>query len=602
MQRPRQHEIDDLGQNLLRDVFARLGWVVREIPTDYGLDFEIEIFNSGKSTGAIFKVQLKSSESTRYSSDGQFISQPLDVRSANYLCRELRLPVVLVHADVVAKRIFWTAPQLETQLVEKLVAQRTGTTITVRVPVANELPIALNPLLQAVGAVATLLASRRVAEAPIQNFLSSIDTRIDKDGLSQVLKDKSDALRLSKADELFRARRYQDARERVLSVIQDTAASIESKFWAWWSLERIEHTAMLKAGVPLADIHNWHGRVAREMQLLTGKGPAYLKFYALIARKAAELGILAYRELGLLTNWKVHEKEGDPLWRLHLHFERAANLRRTGGKYEQCLRLAGYARNSTHRWALPQALLHIVNAAAIFIARLNAESLRETAERCRESAFQICRLAAWIAGAHGNYEDLGLAALSAMMLTRNPESEEVRWARDTISTIPAEASRVDAEQRFERNLRRYRGEKLEGDIRVTPQQAYESMAAALGIDLSDPNDRIARLVRIGIADYDPTRVLRNCEHLFISLGPHGLIADRLRLPSAGSKLIHCVPHQQTIQSLTLDGAYESFKRQYCDQCPDASPRPPGWQWSEQWQQEENKRHEAYMKRFGWSDE
>jgi len=41
----------------------------------------------------------------------------------------------------------------------------------------------------------------------------------------------------------------------------------------------------------------------------------------------------------------------------------------------------------------------------------------------------------------------------------------------------------------------------------TYEQIYQNMASALGIDLADPNDDVARLVQIGIADLDPSRVL-----------------------------------------------------------------------------------------------
>jgi len=70
MRRPVQHETDAAGQRLLRAAFEGFGWVVNAIENDYGADYEVEIFEGGVSTGATFKVQLKSSASTQYSSDG----------------------------------------------------------------------------------------------------------------------------------------------------------------------------------------------------------------------------------------------------------------------------------------------------------------------------------------------------------------------------------------------------------------------------------------------------------------------------------------------------------------------------------------------------
>lgn len=54
-----KHITDELGQAQLRSVFVPHGWVVNKVEHDYGIDFEIEIFEQHKSTGASFKVQLR---------------------------------------------------------------------------------------------------------------------------------------------------------------------------------------------------------------------------------------------------------------------------------------------------------------------------------------------------------------------------------------------------------------------------------------------------------------------------------------------------------------------------------------------------------------
>ena len=41
-------------------------WVIREKPKDYGIDVEIEIFNSkGRYTGLVFWIQLKATDSDK---------------------------------------------------------------------------------------------------------------------------------------------------------------------------------------------------------------------------------------------------------------------------------------------------------------------------------------------------------------------------------------------------------------------------------------------------------------------------------------------------------------------------------------------------------
>ncbi len=104
MKRPKQQIIDDAGERQMKSIFEPLGWAVGKLYKDNGIDFDVEIFDNFKLTGIFFKVQLKSSAGTRYSASKAFISQQLEIPNAEYLSREVRLPVVLIHADVKTQR------------------------------------------------------------------------------------------------------------------------------------------------------------------------------------------------------------------------------------------------------------------------------------------------------------------------------------------------------------------------------------------------------------------------------------------------------------------------------------------------------------------
>jgi Domain of unknown function (DUF4062) len=139
---------------------------------------------------------------------------------------------------------------------------------------------------------------------------------------------------------------------------------------------------------------------------------------------------------------------------------------------------------------------------------------------------------------------------------------------------------------------------------------YEQQAAALGIDLSNPNDRIAEIVRIGLEDLDPTRVARHCRHIHLRHGPVGVPAEMLGLPTAGSKSIMCLKHGHSIQGLKLDDIYAMFARAMpwspdqmsCDKCPDISPHPEGWEWSDEWAAEQAARFKQLRGQKGEEEE
>src|ERR1035437_1337399 len=201
MQRPEEHQIDSRGKALLRQVFAELGWAVNEIAEDYGRDFEIEVFQNSFSTGIVVDVQLKSSALPAYSAAEGFVSQSLDRRNAAYLAKELRLPVLLIVADVEQRLLYWTTPQLDTSLSTSLSRSQTAT-CTIRVPTQNRLPESVGLLLTRVASAEMVLASRRLVEVPSGRYVASVGSHINSDVLAATLRDKSDYLELVKADSL----------------------------------------------------------------------------------------------------------------------------------------------------------------------------------------------------------------------------------------------------------------------------------------------------------------------------------------------------------------------------------------------------------------
>jgi tetratricopeptide (TPR) repeat protein len=64
--RPRSHILEDESRQRFPLVLPS-AWVVREIPKDYGIDLEVEVFEDEEATGLTFKVQLKSTDAVKAS-------------------------------------------------------------------------------------------------------------------------------------------------------------------------------------------------------------------------------------------------------------------------------------------------------------------------------------------------------------------------------------------------------------------------------------------------------------------------------------------------------------------------------------------------------
>lgn len=94
--RTRNHVLEDLSRDAFRRLLiGPLGWVVRDIPIDYGIDVEVEVFSpDGSKTGMTFKVQLKGMEAPDHI--GPFRDVALD--HLRYWMR-FDVPVLLIAYD-----------------------------------------------------------------------------------------------------------------------------------------------------------------------------------------------------------------------------------------------------------------------------------------------------------------------------------------------------------------------------------------------------------------------------------------------------------------------------------------------------------------------
>lgn len=101
MKRPEQHITETKSQRLFESIVP-IDWVCRDIKPDYGVDFLVEIFEKGESTGKTFFVQLKGS--TQAINNNTFEKQ-FTIDNLNYY-NSLALPVLIVCVSVSTQQIW----------------------------------------------------------------------------------------------------------------------------------------------------------------------------------------------------------------------------------------------------------------------------------------------------------------------------------------------------------------------------------------------------------------------------------------------------------------------------------------------------------------
>ncbi|MFX4283985.1 DUF4365 domain-containing protein [Aliarcobacter butzleri] len=101
MKRPEQHITETKSQRIFENIIP-LDWVCRDIKPDYGIDFLVEIFEEGESTGKTFFVQLKGS--TQKISNNTFEKQ-FTIDNLKYY-NSLVLPVLIVCVSVETEQVW----------------------------------------------------------------------------------------------------------------------------------------------------------------------------------------------------------------------------------------------------------------------------------------------------------------------------------------------------------------------------------------------------------------------------------------------------------------------------------------------------------------
>jgi len=134
MKRPEAHDIDEAAQRIFQAALPT-DWVPRKEVPDYGLDFVVEVFDQGETTGLRFAVQLKGRKRIRQKHGRVSCSLPTS-NLADYVDK-IRYPVFLFNVDVEKQRGYWVF--LQQHALEDLKGKnwRKQETVTIHIPATN---------------------------------------------------------------------------------------------------------------------------------------------------------------------------------------------------------------------------------------------------------------------------------------------------------------------------------------------------------------------------------------------------------------------------------------------------------------------------------
>jgi hypothetical protein len=580
-----EHEVNQAGKRLLREVLEPLNLVLNDVQEDYAIDCNVQVFESDAPTGAWFHIQLKSSEVSEYSTNSDFVSQPLKVDHALHYVNHLMQPIFLVHVDVNSRRVFWHAPQVDGRLAEKLKATK-AQFINIRIPTKQELPHTARNMMETLDNVRLMLAARALVNATTKSFVESVKGLPDQEALLRGFQEKGDTLKLQNARTLIEQKRYSEARQCLAPLLIDPYATVDTKFWGQTQLETMDYIETVHAGRPQTELSKLRVAHAKALQKLTAKGPNYLKFYALIVRLSADLEVLNHEYFTVHLAIKAHtDHPGNVAITFAMVARRSALLQKIMLKYNQGLRLARLAGTYRDRWMLSRAVSQVPRALGSFLATLRSEGKSEAAALFSDSALQICKLSASIGVDTGDSDGVMVAMLAALSLTSSVDSDAYRWSEELSNSFIDAQLHKEAKRLLERATARWQGKPQTGDYNGDVLwQAFQNLAAALGIETTDENDPLVRGLKLAAKDDSPERILTYCEHILVTQGATGPVAREIQrlfnTTRASSKVIHCTLHGFHLEGREQDSTFESFKIAHCNSCPDRKQRPSTWKFTD----------------------
>jgi len=150
MKRPRQHVMETESEQLLLE-FLPSEWIVRQVPKDYGVDYEVELVDRSEVSGKRIWIQLKSVDKDlkirkRFNDlteqEEAYISYSLSTDFLDYATK-CPFPLLLFLADLSHGEIYWLPLQaaITYSLAKRKPEWHSQYSTTVRIPIKNRLSI-----------------------------------------------------------------------------------------------------------------------------------------------------------------------------------------------------------------------------------------------------------------------------------------------------------------------------------------------------------------------------------------------------------------------------------------------------------------------------
>jgi hypothetical protein len=611
LKRPKSHQIDTQAQNILHSKLPT-NWILRKQDPDYGIDYEIEVVHGEQSSGIWFRIQLKGKEQYRETEDSIAIRFKTD--TIKYYLSKVPFPVFLFVVHTQRKEIHWLFLQKYVNEILKVENPKwmEQKSVTIKIPKKNRFYNNAKEI--------EVEAKDGMLYAHLLRFGTlhwSLDFKI-KGAIDDIVKfeeERKRRLREQNEMDLHLSLKYYyetENKEKSQQILVDifnrtkgqedyvlehlaSLSGILSFYPVFDEKQNFEIFELSRYGYELAEkIQNKHF-----IYLFRGSGLEVV--YHKLMKKIQGNQILQ----------KVVDEQGRGTGSLVLGLfqsEDYGNLLEVSKDYSQ--NIYESFENGEY-WVSLDLLERLIRINLFSYPWLITDRTKEELTPLLENASDLIESSLKLANTLG-YTDIKCELLKHKALLFHFQNRDEY--KDVIKSMKALASEhgmnhyvklsddllheFNEESPFPEGPDDFpKSRPIEECSDEEINEMHRRLAELAGIDLEKGDDKIANIVRIGLKDRNPERILKNCSHLEVAVGSYGIPGEMIGLPTAGFKFLFC-RYGGGVYGVSLDVMYEGFfRKDHCVNCEHHSPLPNDWKWSLAWQQEKERGRTDEFQRF-----
>lgn len=582
-------------------------WALRsqEDQEDYGVDCEIEIIDENEqATGFIFKVQIKGQEKVSIIESGKFASFSISNKRLHYYMHQLDMPIILIVVDVTTRDVYWQSLQGDHELDNRL-SKSLGegkTNISIRLPTANKLPEGRSSLTDAVAKTMSWLQITALdkIKTPISDILHNSPTQLIDD-LIERNKELNFYLYIEQFERLLKERDYESLYKKSFVTFQSASELLETRFSSGIYLEKVyKHSYKEDQECQDEALFTLYSDIIKMVR--QSKGAEQYRKYAIFLQRAFIINkFVDYDYHAVLT--KLNTKN-DPLTSWLLQNENNNLIIKTATHVQKII-------NSVNRMILRgvddffvDAISRVANTLGAYAQRLKIDSKEEQSiflyrwlDFCLKLALGITK---------EKNDDAAYANILIKKCTCRVYDEEFKIYFDESKRLAENIQNEAMREELLGMLDKIYKSKSSFDQKSDPEMDIEfftDRARKMGFKIDDPNDEVGNIIRQGLEDYNPERVIKDCEHLLMFASRSlGIPALTVGLYSASMKFLVCQKKNHILGGWKLDDIYSfaingGFKEMYCKGCGDCKPRSDDWRWTRTWQEIQVQENKSLVERL-----